>query len=143
MDRKQSLTNLIEQFSQKLDAMEAHATQTGVLKEMTMRQLYYLDVIAVMDQPTVSKIAHTMHLTKPTVTAALKQLEDKQYIQKQRSDANKRCAPIQLTKKGQRALKAHKTIHAKMAQNITDVLNADELEQLITIFTKLLEPGMT
>lgn len=138
MDCQPILTELIAKLSRYLAGLEAEAV-SGLPEEMTLHQFYYLDVIHSLPQPTVSSIAQYRNLAKPTVTVAIKQLEEKGYVHKERTAADKRVTLIHLTEQGRTMVAAHSQVHATIAQRLIAQLEADEIKQLVQILTKLFD----
>ena len=75
---------------------------------------------------TISDIARDNNVTLPTVTVAIKRLEAKGYVEKNRSTQDMRVVYVVLTKKGRKADMAHKYFHERMVRSfIRDVDNVD------------------
>lgn len=131
------LIELIEKFTRILNVIEEVSLEHHDLKDLTIRQFYYLDILSRLDQPTVSSLAEQMGVSKPTVTVALNSLSEQGYIKKVQSDIDKRIFMIQLTHRGEKICQAHDNGHKIIVEKLLLSLTTDELNQFKSILQKL------
>lgn len=80
---------------------------------------------------TIGDIAQYMNVTFPTVTVAIKKLETKGYITKNKSESDGRVVYIRLTRQGLKMNAAHRYFHKHMVRIVGDQFNDEELKILI------------
>lgn len=123
------LSNLIKKFQTEL--------LSGELKEYTLRQLYYIELIDKHEGISVSEISKKLDLKKSTVSVAINQLIDMEIINKIQSNTDKRFYFLKLTSKGKDIMKMHKQVHKNTIKKILTILNPDEVEIFIKIVNKI------
>ena len=140
MERPYSLAEIIEIISRSIAEMESKAEKQ--LPDISLQQLYYLDTIARMGNPTPTALAEALHLSKPSVTAILNRFVQQGYLCKKPSDKDRRSFHIHLTEKGQRIAIVHDTIHQNIAQHFVDNLEEAELQQLVKLLNKVVRTAL-
>ncbi len=123
------LTVLIHKFQTEL--------LNGDLKEYTLRQLYYIELIDKHEGISVSEISKTLELKKSTISIAINQLIDLKIVTKIQSDTDKRVYFLKLTSKGKDIMKMHKQVHQNTIEKIMNILNPKEVESFIKIVDKI------
>ena len=89
------------------------------------------------EQKNMSTVARLLNVTVGTLTIAVNNLVKKGYIQRMRSEEDRRVVLISLTKLGERAYYHHKDFHEKMVLAVLKGLNVEETEALTMALTKL------
>jgi len=115
---------------------------SGDLKEFTLRQLYYIELINKHENISVSEISKMLDVKKSTVSVAINQLIDRDIVTKIQSDTDKRFYFLQLTSKGNEIMKMHMQVHQNAIKKILDVLTPEEVESFIKIVNKITAPGL-
>lgn len=132
------LIELIEKFTRILNIVEEVSLELDDLKDLTVRQFYYLDVISRLRHPTVSSLSEQIGVSKPTVTIALNSLLSQGYVKKIQSEIDKRVFMIQLTNRGEKVCQAHDNGHKIIVEKLFQSLTIDELNQFKAILQKLI-----
>jgi DNA-binding MarR family transcriptional regulator len=109
----------------------------GELKEYTLRQLYYIELIDKHEGISVSEISKTLELKKSTVSIAINQLLELEIVTKIQSNTDKRFYFIKLTPKGKDIMKMHKQVHQNTIKKIINILNPGEVDSFIKIVDKI------
>ena len=78
-----------------------------------------------------------MSITLGTLTKAIDGLTRKGYVNRIRSEEDKRVVKLSLTDKGKSAYYHHEHFHRHMIEHIKDDLSDDEMKVLITSLAKL------
>ena len=76
-------------------------------------------------------------VTLGTVTTSLNNLERKGYIERIRSDHDRRVVYLHLTKKGRLVHRLHKRFHKAMVEKIIDGMTPEEMEVMSKGLTNL------
>lgn len=107
------------------------------LADISMKQLFYIDMIDRLGNPTFGELSKSLGLSKPSITAIVQKLIRGGYIRKDRSTEDKRIFHIYLTEKGRQVCKLHEETHEQIIQNFQKYLSDAEMEQLFAILGKI------
>lgn len=113
---------------------------SGDLKDYTLRQLYYIELINKHDNISVSEIAKMLDVKKSTVSIAINQLIEQDIVSKVQSNTDKRVYFLQLTSKGKKIIKIHMKVHKNAIKQISEVLNQEEVDKFVKIIDKITKP---
>jgi DNA-binding MarR family transcriptional regulator len=133
----EKIVAVLSKLSNSLAEMEELARAESNLKELTISQMHYLEVISQLTNPNVTELATEMQLSKPTVTVALEKLLQKGFVTKVVSDEDRRSSHLHLTKKGMQINLMHEKAHTQFAELMAESLETVELEQLTLLLEKL------
>ena len=123
------LSNLMRKFQTQL--------RSGDLKEYTLRQLYYIELIDKNQGISVSELSKKLDVKKSTVSIAINQLIDLGIVNKIQSSSDKRFYSLQLTPKGNQIMEMHKQVHKNTIKKILKILNPEEVENFVKIVNKI------
>ena len=79
----------------------------------------------------MSAIAKKLNITMGSLTTAMNSLVNKKYVERHRSEEDRRVVFVRLTAKGVRAYRHHEDYHRQMTQAILDKLDEKELPVLL------------
>ena len=130
---------LVESMDKLSDLMRKFQTQlrSGDLKEYTVRQLYYIELIDKNQGISVSELAKKLDVKKSTVSIAINQLIDLGIVNKIQSNQDKRFYFLKLTLKGNQIMEMHKQVHKNTIKKILKILNPEEVENFVKIVNKI------
>ncbi len=130
---------LVESMDKLSELMRKFQTQlrTGDLKEYTLRQLYYIELIDKNDGISVSELSKTLDVKKSTVSVAINQLIDLKIVSKIQSTEDKRFYFLQLTPKGNKIMEMHKQVHKDTIRKISKLLDPEEVQNFVNIVNKI------
>jgi DNA-binding MarR family transcriptional regulator len=138
MNDQQVLKQAIDMISRLMSEMEAEAFEKGGFANLSMRQMFYLEIIAQLDRPTFSELADKLVVTKPSVTAIVQKLIKFGYVKKVQSQEDLRVYHIVLTLKGQQFTEMHDKTHRILAERLTQNLNKQDIHQLAVLLKKVI-----
>lgn len=97
-----------------------------------------LKVIAeINEEVSAIDIANTLNISIARVTVALKKLEEKKLITREKSTLDKRVTIVKLTKLGFVKLEEKKQSLLELINKTLDKLSNEECEQLLNIYQKI------
>ncbi|MCX6560382.1 MAG: MarR family transcriptional regulator [Candidatus Aminicenantes bacterium] len=134
-----NLEIVVELASRLMAELESQALADGRLAELSMRQMYYLNTIISMENPTFSDLAHELKVTKPSVTAIVGTLIRKGYIQKVQDHEDRRTYHMILTAKAVDFSRNHADVHKRLADLLAAQLDEREVGQLARLLGKALQ----
>ena len=79
----------------------------------------------------MSSIARQLNITVGSLTTAMNSLVNKKYVERHRSEEDRRVVFVKLTSKGIKAYHHHEDYHRQMTQAILDKLDKKELPVLM------------
>jgi DNA-binding MarR family transcriptional regulator len=109
----------------------------GELKNFTLRQLYYIELIHKHKDISVSEIAKMLEVKKSTVSIAINHLINQRIVTKIQSNTDKRHYFLNLTSKGNAIMDLHMQVHKNVIKQILKILNDNEVEVFINIVDKI------
>jgi DNA-binding MarR family transcriptional regulator len=134
-----SLVELIGLLTRKVAELQSAMVKEAGFSDLSLRQIYILDIIQGLQNPTPTQLARELKISKPSVSAAIDRLETAGYIRKVDSDEDRRSYHLHLTQKGQIFSQAHDETHRHLAQFITRHLEAEDVQQLARIVSKIFD----
>lgn len=87
----------------------------------------------------MSSIARKLNITVGSLTTAMNGLVNKKYVERHRSEEDRRVVYVKLTQKGIRAYKHHEDYHRQMTQAVMDKLDEKEMPVLLKTLDALSE----
>ena len=82
-------------------------------------------------------IEHTFDIRRSTVTNIIQLMEKKGYVERSRSEEDRRVVLVSLSEKGEKAYFHHRMFHEKMVMEVLDGMDKEETEVLTRALTKL------
>ncbi|HEY3389420.1 MAG TPA: MarR family transcriptional regulator [Prolixibacteraceae bacterium] len=133
------MEEIIAKLSAYMARMEEEAREQYNFKELTLTQMHYLEMISELKNPNLTELAVAMKLTKPTITVLVDRLIEKELVYKVQSDADRRSTHLHLTERGKLINHMHEYAHRRIAEQIEQKINADEMLQLTILLGKIVE----
>jgi DNA-binding MarR family transcriptional regulator len=128
---------LIDMFNDIL-RVEHKAIEALGMMPLSMSELHIIEAVGDNNGNCImSDIAHRLRITLPTLTAAADRLEEKGYIQRHRSSADRRRVSVTLTQDGGLAYRRHAEFHTRMVDAFLEGLERAKVPELISSMTKL------
>ena len=104
---------------------------------LSLTELHVLETVQRVSEErggTMADVAAALGVTSGTLTIAVKTLEQKGYVRRERDDADRRRVIVRLTDKALPALRRHAEFHRALGTGATERLTDEELRA----FTKAL-----
>ncbi len=120
------LVNLINEIWE----LEEKAIITEEFKDITNNDMHVIEAIGMGGANNMSSIARKLNITVGSLTTAMNNLVRKKYVERYRSEEDRRVVFVKLTEKGERAYKHHEDYHHKMTMAIKEKLDEEELPVL-------------
>ena len=126
------MENLLDQFYKTYYKIE-EINLNQVIKCLTTTEIHVIEAIG-QDKITMNELAEKLGITMGTASIAINKLNEKQFIERIRSDEDRRKVFVKLSKKGEMALKYHGTLHSTILEKITENIPKAELKAFVTTF---------
>ena len=95
-------------------------------KDISIKEMHTIDVIGKFPDVTPSQVSKELMVTLGTVTTSLNNLERKGYIERRRSEVDRRVVHLNLTKNGRLLYRLHKRFHNRMVMQVVDGMSPEE-----------------
>lgn len=126
---------LVRLFASILDIEEK--CLRSEFKDLSITEIHAIDSIGLNNERTMSDTAKDLGITSGTLTTAVDNMIKKGYVERRRSNKDRRVVMIKLTEKGSLAYKAHMDFHKELVFSALKNLNTHEAEILIKTLTKI------
>lgn len=127
---------LVRLFANILD-IEEKCLRRGEFKNLSISEMHVIESIGVDKDRTMSDTAKDLRITSGTLTTAVDNLVKKGYVERHRSDEDRRVVKIKLNEKGIKAYKAHEDFHKDLVLSALEELDKHEEEVLIETLTNI------
>ncbi len=112
-----------------------HPETTGE-GDLTRTQYILMRMLSVRDRWTVTELAEMLEVKPSAVTVAVDRLYKKNYVQRYRSEADRRIVYLELSETGIAILHEAEERRLVSMENLLSKLSQEEREMLITIYGK-------
>lgn len=133
----QKVNSIFENFYKLFYESEDLALKKGI-KCLTHTELHIIEAID-KDSVTMNELSDRLEITMGTATVAITKLAEKGFVNRARSNTDRRKVHVSLSKKGLEALNYHNNYHKMIVKSITENIPKDDLENFLNTFEKILE----
>lgn len=126
MDITSTLNEVLVRLFRDITTIEEKAIKTGEYKDLTVTDMHVIEAIDVNEPKNMSSVAKALAVTTGTLTISVNGLVKKGYVNRTRSEADRRVVLVSLTSKGCQAFAHHQEFHQEMIDAITGDLNEEE-----------------
>lgn len=136
-NREETLSRLLVWIMKDIMEIESKSLITGEFKDITTNDMHVIEAIGIGEPKKMTEIARQLSITTGTLTKSMNGLEKKSYVNRKRSEEDKRVVQISLTEKGIRAYHHHENFHKILIERVTQGLSEEEIRFLIDVLGKL------
>lgn len=126
MDINSALNELLVKTFRNINEIEERAIRTGEYKDVTPNDIHVIEAIGMGEKKNMSTVAKTLHVTTGTLTISINSLVKKNYVERVRSEEDRRVVLVSLTEKGRKAFLHHQQFHEKLVNAIVEQLSEEE-----------------
>lgn len=127
---------LVTLFREIMD-IEERALITSEYKDVSVKDMHVMEAIGVHEPRNMSAVAKSLSVTVGTLTIAVNHLVKKGYVERVRSNEDRRVVLVSLSEKGERAYLHHRMFHEKMVMSVLEGLDQKETEVMTAALKKL------
>lgn len=136
---QRNLEQILNAILHSNEILEEEMKQESNLINLTARQLYCIELVKNMKNPSLSELAERMSIAKASISVMIERLEKNKYIYKVTSDNDRRTAHVHLTEEGEKAASLHTELHKRISELLTEEMTESEKEILIVLLNKSLK----
>ena len=131
-----NLEQILNTILHSSEILEEEMKQESNLNNLTSRQLFCIELIKNMQNPSLTELAKKMDIAKASISVMIERLEKHNFIYKVTSDKDRRTAHVHLTKEGEKAATLHAELHKRISELLTEEMTESEKEILIVLLNK-------
>lgn len=131
------VNELFVQLFNDILEIEEQTLKSGPLKDISITEMHTIEGIGMYKERTMTEVAQDLRITVGTLTTAISKLIKKGYVERKRTDEDRRVVLIRLTKKGKLAYRLHEKFHSDMVKQTIEGLNDEEERVLISSLDKI------
>lgn len=130
-DAYRAINDILVGLFHELWELEEKAIITEDFKDLTNNDMHVIEAIGLGEGNNMSSIARKLNITVGSLTTAVNSLVNKAYVERLRSEKDRRVVYVRLTEKGVKAYHHHEDYHRQMTQAIISKLSEDEIPVLV------------
>ncbi len=131
------INKLLVEIYEDVIHIEEYSIKSGEFKDLSITEIHTIEAVGLYGAKTMSEVAAELEITMGTLTTAIDKLIRKGYVERSRSDTDRRIVYVNLTNKGKLAYRIHEKFHLDMVRQIMLDFTAEEEEILLTSLSKL------
>ncbi len=117
--------------------IEQSDLKKGYFKDLSITEIHTIEAIGMYVPRNMSEVARDIGITLGTLTTAVSNLVKKGYVERKKSENDRRVVNIDLTKKGKLAYRIHAKFHRDIIRETIDGLDEKEKNTLVNVLEKL------
>ena len=126
MDINHALNEVLVRIFRNINTVEEQALRTEEYKDVTINDIHVIEAIGMEEQKNMTTVAKSLHVTTGTLTISINSLVKKNYVERVRSEEDRRVVLVSLTEKGKKAFLHHRQFHDKLVNEIVEQLSDEE-----------------
>ena len=126
MDLGDALNEVLVKLFHNIYDIEEQMIRTGEYKDVTANDMHVIEAIGIGEKKNMTTIAKALHVTTGTLTISINSLVKKNYVERERSEEDRRVVLVSLTPRGQRAFMHHQRFHERMIDAVVEQLSEEE-----------------
>lgn len=131
------LNELLVDIFNDILTIEQAALRSGEFKDLSVTEIHTIEAIGMYEERNMSEVAGNLGITVGTLTTAINHLVKKGYVERKRTEEDRRVVKIKLTKRGKLAYRIHDKFHSDMVKETIGGLKENEEEILVNSLEKL------
>ena len=137
MDIVSTLNEMLVKLFRSINVIEERAIRTGEYRDVTANDMHVIEAIGTEEAKNMTSVARSLDVTTGTLTIAVNSLVKKGYVDRVRSEEDRRVVLISLSEKGKRAYLHHREFHDQMIDAVIEELTEEEQQVLERALRKL------
>lgn len=126
-----TLNDVFVRLFRQINSVEEKTLKKDGSCNLTVNDIHVIDAIGVGDVKNMSTVAKILGITTGTLTISVNGLVNKGYVERVRSEEDRRVVLVSLTEKGVEAYDRHQVFHNNLIRGIIGDLNEDEQQVLL------------
>ncbi|WHZ31812.1 MarR family winged helix-turn-helix transcriptional regulator [Desemzia incerta] len=111
--------------------IEENALRGSRFNDLSIKEMHTIEAIGMYGEHTTSEVAKKTYVTVGTLTVSINNLVKKGYVERLRSEEDRRVVRLGLTKKGRLLYRLHDKFHRDMVRETLIDLSDEEAQVLV------------
>lgn len=121
---------LVTIFNEVL-TIEEDALKGSMFQDVSVKEMHTIEAIGMNRNRTMTQVANKLCVTVGTLTVSINNLVKKGYVERVRSEEDRRVVRLGLTKKGRLLFRLHDKFHREMVNETIEEMDPEEIDTLI------------
>lgn len=126
MDITSTLNEVLVKLFRDITTIEEQVIKTGEYKELSVNDMHVIEAVDIHEPKNMTSVARALSVTTGTLTISVNGLVKKGFVERTRSEEDRRVVLISLTDKGRKAFAQHQRFHQQMIDAVVEGLSAQE-----------------
>ena len=124
-----TLNEVLVRLFRNINAIEESVIKQNEYQNITTNDMHVIEAIGMRAPKNMTAVARSLMVTTGTLTIAVNGLVKKGFVERSRSEEDRRVVLVSLTDKGRKAYVSHQRFHEEMVEAVTDELS--DAEQIV------------
>ncbi len=136
-DKLVQINKILVEVYDDVNRIEEYSIKSGAFSDLSITEIHTIEAVGLYGSKTMSEIASSLEITMGTLTTAVDRLIKKGYLERNRSNTDRRIVNVTLSKRGKLAYRIHEKFHLDMVKQIMVDFTQEEEEILLVALNKL------
>ncbi len=139
MDINTALNEVFVKVFKNIMAIEEKAIRTDAYQNATANDMHVMEAVGIGQPKNMTTVAKALSVTTGTLTISVNSLVKKGFVERVRSEEDRRVVLISLTEKGKTVYLKHQKFHEDLVKKIVNQLDDEEkilLEKVLSNLNK-------
>ena len=127
---------LVSVFNDILTIEESELKKSQ-FNDLSITEMHTIEAVGMYKKKTSTEVAKELSITVGTLTVAINNLVKKDYVERVRSEDDRRVVKLGLTKKGKLLFRVHQHFHREMVKRILNEMDKAEEKALLKALKNL------
>ena len=137
MEHYKMLNDILVNLFNEILGIEEKALTSSEFRDISVNDMHILEAVGTEEPRSMSSVAKSLSVPVGTLTIAMNNLVKKGYVNRARSEEDRRVVLISLSEKGEKAYYHHQKFHDDMIQAIMTDLDETQMDALTQALNKL------
>lgn len=137
MSINNTLNEVLVRLFRDINTLEERAIRTEEYRDVTANDMHVMEAIGPEGAKNMTSVARELEVTTGTLTISVNSLVKKGYVNRTRSEEDRRVVLVSLSGKGQKAYLHHRRFHEEMIDAVLKDLTQEEQQALEKALSKL------
>lgn len=131
------LNRILKELFYKILRLQEKVVSRNTNGAISRTEMHMLEAIEDSPMATLTNVAEELGITKATASVSAARLKKKNYIEKVKSDKDKRLNILQLTEKGQICSGKHRQFHEAMVESLLNDFKVAQYPEILVSLRNL------
>lgn len=131
------LNEILVKLFRNINDIEERAIRTEEYKDVTTNDMHVIEAIGLDSPKNMTAVAKALGVTTGTLTISVNSLVKKGFVDRVRSEEDRRVVLVSLSGKGKKAYLHHQRFHEEMIEEVTARMNEEEKQVLVKALQNL------